>query len=143
MQVREIMTRPVEVIPATAPLSSAAKKMRDHDVGMLPVHGEDNVAVGVVTDRDITIRAVAEGLDPTRTAVREVMTPDVGFIREDEDVTEAARLMETKQIRRALVLDSERRLTGIVSLGDLSTRVHGQQHELSSQVLERVSEPRH
>jgi len=119
MQVREIMTSSVECLSPEQTLQEAARKMRDLDVGPLPVCDNDRIA-GMLTDRDITVRAVAEGRDPARTRVRDVLSPDVIYCFDDQDTQEAARLMEEKQIRRLLVLNREKRLVGIVSLGDIA-----------------------
>ena len=121
MQLREVMTRNVEVVHPDATLREAAQKMKNLDVGPIPVCDGDRIQ-GMLTDRDITIRATAEGRDPNTTPVREVMTPDVVYCYEDQDVQQAADLMEERQIRRLIVLNREKKLTGIVSLGDLATQ---------------------
>jgi CBS domain-containing protein len=113
--------------------------MKELDVGMLPVCGDNDRLVGTLTDRDITIRAVAEGLDPRTALVRDVMTPSVVYCFEDEDVEEAARLMKDNQVRRLVVLNRDKRLVGIVSLGDLAVDT-GDEH-LAGSALEAVSEP--
>lgn len=138
MQLKEIMTEEVEVIHPDASLKDSATKMKDLDVGVLPVCDGERL-VGTLTDRDITVRATAEGRDPTKTKVREVMTQEVVYAFEDQDVKEAAQLMEQKQIRRLMVLNRQKRLTGIVSLGDLAVDTKDQ--KLAGEVLERVSEP--
>jgi CBS domain-containing protein len=93
----------------------------------------------MITDRDITIRSTAGARDPRKATVREAMTPEVVYVFDDQDVAEAAQLMEEKQIRRLVVLDREKRLVGIVSLGDLA--VKSGDDELSAETLEQVSEP--
>jgi CBS domain-containing protein len=138
MQLMEIMTRDVEVIHPNATVEEAAEKMEALDVGPLPVCDGDRL-VGMVTDRDITVRATAVGVDPGVVTVRDVMTPDVVYAFEDQDVREAARLMEQHQIRRLAVLDRDKRLVGIVSLGDLAEDTRDEQ--MSGQVLKGVSEP--
>jgi CBS domain-containing protein len=140
MQIKEIMTRNVECARPDATLEQAAQRMRDLDVGTLPVCDNDRLA-GMLTDRDIAIRAVAEGMDPRSTTVRDVMTSGVTYCFENQDVDEAARLMEEKQVRRIVVLDERKRLAGILSLGDLAVR-HGDDR-LSGEALEAVSEPVH
>jgi CBS domain-containing protein len=132
------MTRDVEDIPPNMTITEAAQKMRLLDVGSLPVC-ENGRMIGMITDRDSALRAVAAGRDPRQTQAREVMTPAVIFCYEDQDVREAARIMEEKQIRRLLVFDHNQCACGIVSLGDIATRQHDE--HLSSEVLERVSEP--
>jgi CBS domain-containing protein len=112
--------------------------MRNLDVGPLPVVDRGKL-VGVVTDRDITIRATAEGRDPRLTPVEEVMTRDVVACREDDDVRVAAKLMQDAQLRRLLVVDGLGRLVGIVSLGDLVLQTGDE--KLAGETLEKVSEP--
>lgn len=119
MLLREVMTREVETIRPENTLMEAARKMKDLDVGPMPVC-DDNRIVGMVTDRDIATRAVAEGRDPQSTRVREVMTPEVVYCFEDDDVDEAARTMREQHVRRLLVLNRQRELAGIVSLADLT-----------------------
>jgi len=137
MQLKNVMTRGVEVIHPNATLEEAAAKMDKLDIGPLPVC-DGNRLVGMVTDRDITVRATAAGQDPKTTRVRDVMTDNVVYGFEDDDTNDAARLMEEQQIRRLVVLDRDKRLVGIVSLGDLA--VSTQDNQLSGEVLERVSE---
>jgi len=140
MEIREIMTREVQVIDADANLRDAAQMMRDLDVGGLPVCENDRLR-GFVTDRDIVVRAIAEGKDPAACTVGEVMTGKLIWCFEDADVEEAGRLMEENQVRRLVVLDRDKRLAGIVSLGDLA--VEAEDEEFAGEVLEQVSEPLH
>ncbi len=139
MQVQEIMTHNVEVIDPDRTIQQAAEVMARLDVGLLPVGTADRV-VGVLSDRDITIRATAKGHDPARFKVRDVMTPTVWACFLDQDVSEAARLMQEKQVRRLVVLDRLQRLAGIVSLGDLA--VSGGNDWVSGSTLECISESR-
>jgi CBS domain-containing protein len=138
MQVRQVMTRGAECISPDATIQEAAQKMRDLDVGPLPVCDNDRLA-GMLTDRDIAVRAVAEGRDPKTTHVRDAMTPGINYCFADDDVAEAARLMKEKQVRRLAVLNHDKRLVGIVSLGDLAVET-GDAH-LAGDTLEKVSEP--
>jgi len=138
MQISEAMTPEVVSIAPGASLMEAARLMRGLDVGPLPVSDQGRL-VGVVTDRDITVRATAEGRDPRTTEVREVMTPRVVFCQENDEVQKVARLMQDKQLRRLLVVDGERRLVGIVSLGDLV--LHTGNDVLAGKTLGKVSEP--
>jgi CBS domain-containing protein len=138
MHVSEVMTKGAECVAPSTTLQEAARKMKNLDVGPLPVCENDHL-VGMVTDRDITVRAVAEGCDPKTTRVKEVMTPDIVYCFEDQDVGEAARRMEESQVRRLVVLNRDKRLVGIVSLGDLAVET-GDKH-LAGKTLERVSEP--
>ena len=139
MQVKDIMTANVECIGPEDTLQDAARKMRDRDVGPLPVCGDDDRLVGMITDRDIVIRAVAEGRDPKATPVREAMTEEIVTCFAEDDVDDAARTMRERQIRRLIVLDADKRLAGIVALGDLATDT-GDRDRMSV-VLEGVSEP--
>ena len=139
MQVKEVMTRGVQCARPTDNLAVAAAKMRDLDVGPLPVCGDHDRLVGMLTDRDITVRAVAEGQDPKATRVSEVMTPNIIYVFEDQDVNEAAQLMKENQVRRLVVLNRDKRLVGIVSLGDLALDTGDE--ELAGATLEAVSEP--
>src|SRR5262245_63154601 len=108
MRVSEVMTQGVECTYPEATLQEAAAKMKSLDVGPLPVCDNDRL-VGMVTDRDITVRATAEGEAPKDVRVRDVMTPDVIFCFEDALVSDAARLMEQKQVRRLVVLNRDKR----------------------------------
>ena len=134
MQLREIMTRNVEITHPDASVKEAAATMRALNIGGLPVCDGDRL-VGFITDRDITVRTTAEGRDPANTKVRDAMTPEVVYSFEDQNVQEAARLMESKQMRRLPILSRAKRLVGIVSLGDLAVDA-----KLGGKVLKRVSE---
>jgi CBS domain-containing protein len=140
MKVNEIITHDPEVIRPETALIEAAQKMKSMDIGMLPVCDGDRL-VGVITDRDIAVRGVAQGYDPKTARVQEVMTPEVIYCFDDEDVKDVAKKMEEKQVRRLPVLNREKRLVGIVSLGDLAVRTG--KEKLAGEVLERVSEPGH
>jgi CBS domain-containing protein len=132
------MSRDVEVIHPESVIKEAATKMKTLDVGSLPVC-DNRRLLGVVTDRDIAIRAVAAGLDPQTTKVSAAMTPELIYCYEDEPVKEAAKLMERHQIRRLPILDREKQLVGIVSLGDLA--VETGRDRMSGHALEEISEP--
>jgi len=138
MRVRDVMTRGVECISPEANLQQAAAKMKSLDVGPLPVCEGDRL-VGMLTDRDITVRATAEGEDPKVIRVRDIMTPDIVYCFDDQLVSEAAEVMKENQVRRLVVLDRAERLTGIVSLGDLAVETGDE--ELTGNTLEAVSDP--
>jgi CBS domain-containing protein/sporulation protein YlmC with PRC-barrel domain len=138
VQVKDIMTRDVEVVHPENTLREAAQKMAALDVGMLPVSSGDQL-VGMLTDRDITVRATAEGRDPKTTRVHEVMTPEVVYVFESDDVGQAAQIMTEQQIRRLVVLNESKQLAGVISLGDLA--VHSGDTQQAGQTLEGVSEP--
>lgn len=119
MQVRECMTKDIKIINPEMTLREAASLMNEQDTGFLPV-GENDRLVGSLTDRDIAIRAVSQGKDPNSAKVREAMSEHIVYCFEDQDTREAADLMGEKQIRRLAVLDHDKRLVGVISLGDLS-----------------------
>jgi CBS domain-containing protein len=121
MYVREVMTPDVVIASPDDTLQRAAEMMIDIDAGVLPV-GENDRLVGMLTDRDITIRAVAAGKEPAECKVREVMSPEIRYIYDDESIEDAARNMTQLQVRRLPVLNREKRLVGIVSLGDLALK---------------------
>ena len=138
MELRDIMTRDVEIVSGDASLQEAAAKMKKLDVGMIPVCDGDQLR-GMLSDRDITIRATADGRDPTKTKVAEIMSKDIVYCLEDQEVEEAASLMEARQIRRLPVLNQDKRLVGIVSLGDIA--VHTGDRDLAGETLQEISEP--
>ena len=121
MKVRELMTPNVKIASPDDTLQHAAELMIDIDAGALPV-GEGDRLVGMLTDRDITVRAVAKGKAPGQTKVREVMSPNIKYVYDDESLEDVARNMGDLQVRRLPVLNREKRLVGIVSLGDLALK---------------------
>jgi len=138
MQVSEVMTRNAECTRPETTLQEAAERMRALDVGVLPVCDDEHL-IGVLTDRDITIRCVADGHNPRTDVVRDAMTPHVYYCFEDNDVTDAAELMGEKQVRRLPVLNNRKRLVGIVALGDLAAENGNEQ--LAGHALESISMP--
>jgi CBS domain-containing protein len=138
MRVNEVMTKTAECIRPDASIQEAAERMKALAVGALPVCADDRL-VGMITDRDITVRATAAGQDPGGTRVRDAMTPEIAWCFDDELITNAVRLMEEKQIRRLPVLNRDKRLVGIVSLGDLAVKTGDE--ALAGAILEQVSEP--
>jgi len=142
MQLKEIMTPNVEVVRPDASLQEAAERMMKLDVGPLPVCDGERL-VGMLTDRDITVRAIAQGRDPKTTQVQEAMSPDVIYCFEDQDVEDAADLMEEHQIRRVVILSRDKKLVGIVSLGDLAVAADKEDLDDAEvgEVLEQVSQP--
>ena len=137
MKIREIMTPDAQCVSPDETIVDAAALMRQLDVGVLPVCDEHDV-VGMITDRDIAIRAVAEARTPSDTKVREIMSPGTVFVYEDQDVDDVVRVMEEHQIRRAPVMSRDRKLIGIVSLGDIAVDASA---ALSGEALKRVSQP--
>jgi CBS domain-containing protein len=119
-----------------ATLQEAAEKMKRRDVGVLPVV-DGKKPIGVITDRDITLRAVASGADVTKTKVREVMTREAHFAYEDQTINEACQLMEKNRIRRLIVLNREGGLAGILSLNDVT--IKGKDTRRSAHVIRRIA----
>lgn len=136
VKVSEVMTCGVEKISPAGTLEQAAKQMKAHNVGILPVVDGEEV-VGVLTDRDIVLRAVSERLRPEWTWVHEVMTPKPISCYEDENISEASLLMEKNLVHRLIVLDRYEKLVGIVSLSDLAAKAKSE--KLSGHVLGKVS----
>ncbi len=117
--VKDVMTEKPLALQAGTTLVEAARAMRNHDVGNVLLLDNDTV-IGIVTDRDIVIRAVAEGNDPSQTVLAQICSPDVTSLKADDPVGEAVKLMEERAVRRLPVLDEAGRPLGIVSLGDLA-----------------------
>jgi CBS domain-containing protein len=117
----DVMTKQVVYLPAATPLDEAARAMREADIGDVVVTDGPNLA-GMVTDRDIVIRAVAENKVPANTTIGDVVSHDIVMIEQTATVSEAANLMRERAVRRILVCDSDRQLVGIISLGDLAVR---------------------
>src|SRR5262245_8568322 len=139
MKISELMTRHVACARPLDSVALAAERMKKFDVGSLPVCGDSDRLVGMITDRDIVLRGVAAHRDPDATKVEDLMTPDVEFCFEDQGVELAARQMRQKQIRRLVVLDDDHRLVGIVSLGDLAVEMDDEM--LVGLALEGISQP--
>ena len=136
MKVKEAMHKGAEWAEATTPVATIATRMRDLDVGSIPI-GENDRLIGMVTDRDIAIRAVAAGKNPAELTARDVMSKGIVFCRDSEDVEDAVRIMEQKRIRRLPVLDENKRMVGMLSLGDVA---HSASHEISGETLSAVAE---
>jgi CBS domain-containing protein len=137
MMVKEIMSTDVQAIDAGTPIKQAAEMMKNLDVGFLPVALAGKLA-GALTDRDVVVRGVAEGIDLQQTPVEQIMTQQPAVLFEDATVEEAASQMREKQIRRLLVQSAEGSIVGVVSLGDLATELEDE--ELAGGTLEKVSE---
>ena len=138
MKLKDIMTKDVIIVHPEDTLQAAAKKMRDYDIGFLPVY-EGRELVGVLSDRDIVVRATAENRDPTTLITRDLMTSPAVCCFEDQDVEDAARVMNQNQIRRLVILKrADNDLAGVISLGDLALHVNG---DVPAEVLQSVSEP--
>jgi CBS domain-containing protein len=122
MLLKEVMTPFVEIIPFNCSLKKAAQKMKQHDIGTLPIHNGDDKLVGMITDRDIAVKAVAEGADPNTAVVQDFMTKPIVYCFDDQDVTEGLSAMASKKLRRLIILDRNKRMVGIVSIGDIALR---------------------
>ena len=138
MKVKEFMTSPVEGVRSDGTIAQAAKLMQTSDIGVLPVMDNDQV-VGVLTDRDIAVRVVAEGLDPQSTPVRKAMTEQVVCCSEDDDFREAASVMEDSKVHRLLVLSEDKKVTGILAIADIVRNIRDA--GLVQEVLGKICEP--
>lgn len=119
MKVRQVMHSPAEWVAADTPVSEVAARMAIADIGALPV-GRDDRLVGMITDRDLALRVVAQKRDPQTTRAEEVMTPGLVWCRTEEEVGDAVHLMDERKIRRLPVINEERRLVGMLTLGDIA-----------------------
>jgi CBS domain-containing protein len=138
MKVKEIMTTAVAVIDSTNSLEQAAQRMKSLNVGVLPVR-EGTKLIGLITDRDIVVRALAERRDTLTTQVKDIVSSQLVWCAEEDRIEDAVKLMEEKQVRRLLVCDQDRTPTGILSLGDIAAKTR--QEELVGAALESISEP--
>ena len=137
MKLREIMSDHVEVIHPDDSLQTAAEKMRDRDIGFLPVCDGDRL-IGVLTDRDLITRGLADGLESKALLGRDLVTSPAIYCFDDQSIEEAAKLMHDNQIRRLVVLSRDKQMVGVVSLGDLAMTASD---KLTGNVLQSVSEP--
>jgi CBS domain-containing protein len=135
MKISEMMTQETVLMSPEMHVRRACEIMRDSDIGFIPITDGERI-LGAVTDRDVATRAIAQGLDPDTTPVRDVMSREIVYIFEDQDELDAARLMQVKQIRRLVVLNRDKRLVGILSLSDLSS--HARDHALAGEVLDSM-----
>ena len=135
MKVKSAMHHGVEWCSPDTPISEIAKIMKMEDIGSVPI-GDNDRLVGMVTDRDIACKAVADGMSLSKTTARDVMTRKIYYCSEDEDVSKAVQRMEDKKIRRLPVINKARRMVGMLSLGDLS---HMVPFKLSGEALKAVS----
>jgi CBS domain-containing protein len=138
MKARDIMTKNPDTASPTTPVADVARMMRDLDVGIVPVLDGDKL-LGVITDRDITIRVTAEGLNPYDTSVDPFVSPNPVTVSPDDDVDKVRKLMADKQIRRVLVTDNDH-LVGVVSIGDLAVKEKSADKQIG-EALQEISEP--
>src|SRR3974377_1711604 len=135
MKIKQMMHKGVEWVLAETPVTTVAKKLLQHNGGALPV-GENDRLIGMVTDRDIAVRAVAKGKDITKLTARDIMTKGVIWCRDSENADDAARIMETKHVRRLPVIDENKRMVGMLSLGDIS---HAASERIAAEITKGVS----
>ena len=135
MKVKEAMHNGVEWAAPQTPIPEIARRMRDLDIGAIPV-GENDRLIGMVTDRDIACRAVANGADLGTLTARDAMSKGIFYCRDSEELEDALRIMEQKQVRRLPVINDQKRMVGILSLGDIADATP---HELSGEVVAAVS----
>lgn len=138
MQVRDIMNHAFVSIARNAAIRLAAKRMRDLDLGMLPVE-ENGEVVGTVTDRDITVRGTAVGADPDSVSVGEVMSSKIYTCVEDDELHDAARIMEEYQVRRLMVQDNDGLFVGMLTLADVAR--HRGTEEFRAEILKEITQP--
>jgi CBS domain-containing protein len=125
MKVKEAMHKGVEWVGPDTPLSELAKLMREHDIGAIPI-GENDRLIGMVTDRDIVCKGLAQdGFDASRATARDVMTPGIHCCSDDDDLAKAVRHMDALQVRRLPVINKSKRMVGILSLGDVGQATSG------------------
>lgn len=135
MQVKDAMHADALWREPTTSVTDIAKLMKKEDIGCVPI-GENDRLIGMVTDRDITVRGVANGGDLTSQTARDVMTKDIVYCTENEDIADAVHLMENKKLRRLPVINDEKRLVGMLSLGDVA---HAASQNLSGELTKAVS----
>jgi len=135
MRVNEKMHKGVEWVSPDTPIATLAQKMLQHDIGAIPV-GENDRLVGMVTDRDISVRAVANGGDISKLTAKDVMTKGVIWCRDSQDLEDAAHIMESKKVRRLPVINENKRMVGMLSLGDIS---HAESRGVVADVMKAVS----
>ncbi|MGZ3772399.1 MAG: CBS domain-containing protein [Pseudobdellovibrionaceae bacterium] len=136
MRVKDVMHSKAQVINFTHTVDEAAKLMKKEDCGSIPVEKNDKM-VGMITDRDIAIRVVALGKDPHKTKVEDVMSEGINYCFEDEDLHEVSEKMIHRQHRRLPVVDRNKRLVGMISLGDIASK--GNDASLTHEILSQVS----
>lgn len=140
-KLKDVMTRGIECLSSNDTVQNAADCMAENDIGFIAIADSEGHGRGVLTDRDIVIRCLAQHKDPAMTTIGECMSQQVSALPKDADIREAAELMEKQQIRRVVVVDEQQRCCGVVSLGDLARCL--EDHDLCAEVLEKVSEPGH
>lgn len=140
MLVRDIMSKEVREIKPDDSITTAATRMRDYEVGAFPVTSGSEI-LGMLTDRDIVIDAIAEGKDPNSTKVKDIISAgSVIECKEEDDINKAADIMKDKQIRRLVVKNDDNQISGMLSLGDIAANVD---LKLAGETTKKISEPEH
>ena len=137
MLAKEVMSNDPIIFSPDMTLKQAAEKMLEYDFGFIPV-GENDRLTGTITDRDIVIRGVAKGLDPNNTAIEEVMTRAILYCYEEDDIEKVGKMMGDLRVRRLVVLNADKRITGIITLGDISSKCNDT--NLAGQITTAVSQ---
>jgi CBS domain-containing protein len=135
MKVKDVMHKGAEWVAPQTALADVAQRMRDLDIGAIPV-GENDRLIGMVTDRDIACRGVVNGKDLAKLTARDVMSKGIFYCSDGEDLEDALRIMEQKQVRRLPVINDGKRMVGMLSIGDIADAAS---HELSGEVIAAVS----
>ncbi len=136
MQISDAMHKDANWVAADVPVSDIAKVMHDNDIGAVPI-GRNDRLVGMVTDRDIALRVVGQGRDASKTKAEDIMTPHVVYCTSDQAVEDAIHLMDQRKIRRLPVLDENKRMVGMLSLGDVA---HAVSRELTGELTRAVAQ---
>ena len=136
MKVRDAMHAGATWVGPETPVSELARIMRDEDIGSIPI-GENDRLIGMVTDRDIVIKGLIDGIDVATLTARDVMSGPILYCRADEEVEDAVRLMEEHEVRRLPVIDENKRMVGILALGDISSFAG---RDIAGEVIKAVSE---
>lgn len=136
MKIKDIMCKNVKLVKPETTLRQAAQLMREHKFGYLPV-GENDRITGAITDRDIVVHGIAANHNPDETMVKKIMTENITYCFEDDDVKDAAVQMKTNQVRRLVVLNRHKRLTGVVSVGDVAR--HCNDNHLTGDIEKHVA----
>lgn len=137
MNITTVMHKETKWIDPEMSVAKIAALMKEQDIGALPV-GENDRLIGMVTDRDLALRALGSGKDPTRLTARDVMTKGIIYCRTDQPLEDAIHLMEEKQVRRLPVIDENKRMVGMLALGDIS---HHVSRELCGELIHAVAAP--
>lgn len=137
MNIKEAMHKGASWVTPETPVRDIAALMKKEDIGSVPV-GENDRLVGMITDRDLALRALQDGADPMTLKARDVMTKGIVYCRTDQSIEDAIHLMEDRRVRRLPVIDDDKRLVGMLSLGDVS---HHASRELSGELVHAVASP--